>query len=138
MWRNWNHRDNHSWAKLRIAQTNARDKTPYTGMVCLLDQGEYGNIHSTKKRPVGERLAKLAGTMLYGKGECSPRATGKLTERNTLIIKLSTKVIIRNGKEAALMEIAGVNRQFVPAKVEIHENTLWLSSEKICFPIYAR
>ena len=138
MWLNWDAEDLRSWAKLRLAQAKARDEMPGTGMVCLLDQGEYGNIHPTAKRPVGERLAELAGAMLYGGGETSPRALGKRAEGDTLAVCLSAPVKARDGKAPNLLEIAGEDRVYVPAEAEIRGGTLLLKSGSISRPVYAR
>ena len=138
MWLNWDAEDKRAWAKLRLAQAKARDEVPDTGMICLLDQGEYGNIHPTAKRPVGERLAELAGAMLYGGGQVSPRALGKETEGNELVIRLSSPARTKDGKEANLLEVAGEDRQFVPAKAEIRGDTLRLAAESVSRPVYAR
>ena len=138
MWLNWDAEDLRSWAKLRLAQAKARDEMPGTGMICLLDQGEYGNIHPTAKRPVGERLAELAGAMLYGGGAVSPRALGKETEGNTLVIRLSALARTGDGKTPNLLEIAGEDGVFVPAKAEIRGSTLRLTADCISHPVYAR
>ena len=138
MWLNWDAEDLRSWAKLRLAQAKARDEMPGTGMICLLDQGEYGNIHPTAKRPVGERLAELAGAMLYGGGAVSPRALGKETEGNTLVIRLSAPARTGDGKTPNLLEIAGEGGVFVPAKAEIRGDTLRLTADCISHPVYAR
>ena len=138
MWLDWYAEDRRSWAKIRLAQAKARDEMANAGMICLLDQGEYGNIHPTAKRPVGERLAELAGLMLYGGGEVSPRATGKGTDGSSLVIGLSAKVHTRDGKEPALLEIAGEDGQFVPAKAEIRGDTLRLSADGVGRPVSAR
>ena len=138
MWLDWDAEDAHSWAKIRLAQAKARDETPGTGMICLLDQGEYGNIHPTAKRPVGERLAELAGAMLYGGGAVSPRALGKRTEGNMLIVSLSAPVKTKDGKAPNLLEIAGEDGQFVPARAEIRGNRLILEAEGVSRPVRAR
>ena len=138
MWLNWDAEDTRSWARLRLAQAKARDHTQGTGMVCLLDQGEYGNIHPTAKRPVGERLAELAGAMLYGGGEVSPRATGMTAEGTTLAVALSAPVVARDGKAPNLLEIAGADGRFVPAKAEIRGSRLLLTAEGIDSPVRAR
>ncbi len=138
MWLNLDAEDLRSWAKLRLAQAKARDEVPGSGMICLLDQGEYGNIHPTAKRPVGERLAELAGAMMYGGGEVSPKAVGKRTDGDTLIVSLSAPVTVRGGGEPALLEIAEEQEDFVPAKAEIHGNSLVLRADGVRRPVRAR
>ena len=138
MWLNWYAEDLRSWAKLRLAQAKARDEAENAGMICLLDQGEYGNIHPTAKRPVGERLAELAGAMIYGKGEVSPRALGTETEGDTLVVRLSAPVRTPGGEAPNLLETAGEDGVYVPAKAEIRGDTLRLTAESVSRPAHAR
>ena len=138
MWLNWDAEDKHFWARLRLAQAKVRDETENTGMICLLDQGEYGNIHPAVKRPVGERLAELAGAMLYGSGEISPRAEGIETEGDILTVRLSAPVTVKDGGTANLTEIAGEDGNYVPARAEIRENQLVLRADGIRYPVHAR
>ena len=138
MWIGFDAADNRRWAMLRKAQAAARDAMRNTGMICLLDEGEYGNIHPTNKRPVGERLAELAGALLYGGGEVSPRALGKYTEGNVLTVRLSAPVITKDGGEAELLEIAEEDGNYVPAMAEIRGTELLLRAEGIARPVRAR
>ena len=138
MWIALNAEDSFLWAALRKAQAAVRDSVPSCGMICLLDQGEYGNVHPVAKRPVGERLAELAGSMLYGGGECSPRAEGLRREGSSLVIPLSAPVEVRGGGAPALMEIAGEDGFFVPAEAEIRGTELVLRSGLISCPLHAR
>lgn len=138
MWIAYDAPDNRRWAALRKAQAAVRDAVRNTGMVCLLDEGEYGNIHPTNKRPVGERLAALAGALLYGRGEVSPRALDKYTEGDTLCVRLSAPAVIRNGGKAELLEIAGEDDTYRPAEAEIRGTELRLRAEGIPYPERAR
>ena len=138
MWLDWDAEDKRNWAKIRLAQARARDEAANTGMICLLDQGEYGNIHPTAKRPVGERLAELAGKMMYGGGEVSPRAAGIEAEGETLVVKLSAPVYAKDGKAPRLLEIAGEDRVYAPADAEIRGDRILLTAEGISHPVHAR
>ena len=137
MWVDLNGIDTFRWPLLRKAQATVRDTVPGTGMICLLDQGEFGNIHPTAKRPVGERLADLAGVMLYGKGEISPRALDLTPQGDTLIIHLSAPVRLR-GESAALLEIAGADGCYVPAQAEVLGDRLLLHAASVKQPLHAR
>ena len=130
--------DSFRWAMLRRAQAVVRDAVPGTGMVCLLDQGEYGNIHPAVKRPVGERLAELAGSMLYGGGEVSPRALDLCVQGSTLSVRLSAPVTVRGVGKPALLEIAEKSGGYVPAEAEIRGSVLLLRSELLRCPARAR
>ena len=137
MWIDAGAADTFRWAMLRKAQARVRDTVPGTGMICLLDQGEYGNIHPTAKRPVGERLADLAVAMLYGGGDISPRATGLRADGDTLTVFLSAPVQVR-GSKAELLEIADETGSWVPAAAEVREDRLLLRSDGLKHPVHAR
>ena len=137
MWVDQNGIDTFRWPLLRKAQAAVRDAVPGTGMICLLDQGEFGNIHPTAKRPVGERLADLAGIMLYGAGEVSPRALEMTSQGDALSIRLSAPVQLR-GETTALLEIAGADGCYVPAQAEIRGDRLLLHADSVRQPTHAR
>ena len=65
-------------------------------MICLLDEGEYGNIHPLNKRPVGERLAELAGKMLYGEGEESPRTAERWIVGPVMTVRMTAPLCTKN------------------------------------------
>ena len=138
MWIDTGAADTFRWPLLRKAQAAVRDAVPDTGMICLLDQGEYGNIHPTAKRPVGERLAELAGVMLYGGGELSPRSEGVSTGGDTLTVLLSAPVELRADASPGLLEIAGSDGRYVPARAEVCENRLLLRADGVEHPVHAR
>ena len=138
LWLDRDAEDCRNWARLRLDQARVRDTVPETGMICLLDQGEYGNLHPVCKRPVGERLAELAGNMLRGKGETSPRALGLKADGERLAVSLTAPVCARDGKEPALLEIAGEDGRYVPAGAEIRDRELILRAAEISCPVQAR
>ncbi len=139
MWLDGGAEDSFSWPKTRLAQAAVRDSVRNTGMICLLDEGEYGNIHPVNKQPVGIRLAELAETMLYGgKGEESPRATGKWTRGNTLTVTLSQSVRTTDGKAPNLLEAAGEDGVFYPAEGEASEGVIRVRSDRVKHPVRVR
>ena len=138
MWIDCNAVDSFRWPLTRLAQALVRDTVRNTGMICLLDQGEFGNIHPTAKRPVGERLAELAGYMLYGGGEISPRAVGKYTEGSEMTVLISEKIVVRGGGSPTLLEIADENGDYVPAQAEIQGDRMILRAEGIPNPVRVR
>ncbi len=138
MWLDNGAEDTFRWPLTRLAQAAARDAVRNTGMICLLDQGEYGNIHPTAKRPVGERLAQLAGAMLRGEGEVSPRVVSRAIYGSELILTLSAPVEVRGDEPPALLELAGEDGAFAPARGEIRKNQLILTSEAVDHPVRAR
>ena len=138
MWIQYDGEDTFTWAQTRLAQAAVRDRGRNTGMICLLDEGEYGNIHPLNKQPVGERLAELAGKMLYGEGEEAPRAAGRKTEGAAIIVRMTGPLRTRDGKAPALLEIAGADGHFVPARGEIRGCELRISAESVSRPVSVR
>ena len=138
MWLDNGAEDSYTWPRTRLAQAAVRDSVRNTGMVCLLDEGEYGNIHPVNKQPVGIRLAELAGAMLYGGGELSPRALGKYTEGSRMTVCLSAPVRTAGSEEANLLEIAGENGAYVPARAEVRGDRLLLSAARLDHPVRVR
>jgi sialate O-acetylesterase len=54
-----------AWASLREAQLESTELLPNVGMAVITDVGDQKNIHPTKKKPVGERLALAARAIAY-------------------------------------------------------------------------
>ncbi|MBQ8556651.1 MAG: hypothetical protein IJ438_12390 [Clostridia bacterium] len=130
--------DNHQWGVLRRAQELVTSQTANTGLACIIDCGEWDNIHPTDKRTPGERLCEQALTVLYGqKGAASPKATGKYTIGGVLTVTLDAPVAItRSGDECA--EIAGADRVWHKADIVAEGDKLHLTSEAVPEPVYAR
>ena len=138
MWLPYDGEDTFTWARTRLAQAAVRDSVRNTGMICLLDEGEYGNIHPVNKRPVGERLAELAGKMLYGGGEESPRAAEKWITGDVMTVRMTQPVRTRDGEPPKLLELAGEDGKFVPAEGEIADGMLRIRAEGVTRPVSAR
>jgi len=131
--------DTYTWPAIRLAQTKVRDQVRNCAMVCLLDQGEWDNLHPTAKRVVGERLCDAALRLVYGQ-ECpeSPRATGKRTENGMLTVTLSEGVLTSDGKEPALLELAGADGVFHPARAMLEGGLLRLRACGVSVPVSVR
>jgi sialate O-acetylesterase len=54
-----------AWAMLREAQLRVSQTVPNTGMAVITDWGHETEIHVRQKQPVGERLARVARSMVY-------------------------------------------------------------------------
>ena len=145
MWLDDGAEDSFLWPALRLAQAAVRDSVSDTGLVCLLDQGEYGNIHPLEKRAVGERLYALAERMIYGRdGAVSPRAVYMWADRGTehlcqmVHVRMSEPVRVPDGEEPLLLELAGADGVFFPARGMIEGSVLHIVSEKVFSPVHAR
>lgn len=129
--------DTGTWPVIRKAQAEARKTIPYSGMICLLDQGEFNNLHPTRKRVVGERLWEQAKMTVFGlPGKQAPRAIDLRTDGNRLTVILDHPVSICGNEP--LTEIAGQDGIFRPAEAIVKENELILTAEAVPEPRKAR
>ncbi len=138
MWLDIGAEDTFRWAKTRLAQAAVRDSVRNTGMICLLDEGEYGNIHPVNKKPVGERLAMLAEGMLYGRGEESPRAAERWIRGDVIVIRMTRPITTRDSQPPRLLEVAGEDGHFVPAEGTVADDILEVRAAGIPHPVSAR
>lgn len=139
MWIDRGAEDSKTWPRLRLSQSLARDRSRNTGMVCLLDEGELGNIHPTNKRVVGERMFEAARTVIYGEaGKVSPRVIGRRIEGGMMTLRISSPLMTRDGKEPALLEMAGADGKYVPARAMLEGSLLHLTAAGVDHPLHAR
>lgn len=137
MWIDRNAADDGSWARTRMAQQKARDMIANSALCCIIDCGEYDNIHPTDKRTPGERLAR---TWLAHAGALPafvPEAVGKATEGPALLVQLSLPV--HADGPLTLFEIADAQGAYVPAQAELIAPTaLRLTAPGVDCPTRAR
>lgn len=53
------------WSTLRQAQANAAERDPHMYMACTIDLGDLTDIHPKKKKPVADRLYRIAMKEVY-------------------------------------------------------------------------
>ena len=112
------------WAELRDAQRLAAKSLEHVGLVVAIDVGDPINLHPPVKRPVGERLARWALSVVYGSDDtpwASPRAIDHACENGALWIRfdqvgegLRFRASGRTG-----FQIAGADRVWHWAEAEI-------------------
>ncbi|MBP3210475.1 MAG: hypothetical protein J6M64_11330, partial [Oscillospiraceae bacterium] len=139
MWIAGGQPDSKTWPVLRLCQSTVRDMVRHTGMVCLLDQGEYNNLHPTNKRVVGERLFELARKEIYGEaGDVSPRVVERRVEGSMMTLQTSQPLMTRDGREPALLELAGGDGIYCPARAVLEGSLLHLTAAGVERPLRAR
>lgn len=129
-------------ALLREAQLEALS-VPNTGMVVTMDVGEKDNIHPKAKKPVGERLARLALARTYGKKivDCGPVYQKYQVDGNTVKLMFSeigSGLRSLDGEELRHFTAAGADKFFHPAKAVIKGDEVWVRSDKVVQPIAVR
>ena len=133
-------------ALLREQQYFAEKVIPNSGMAVLLDAGIRLGIHPPQKSIAGERLALLALADTYGvKGISahSARYSSMTVEDGAAILAFENCKMCLYGKgntfTSSLFEIAGEDRIFYPAKVELHKRKfLKVTAPEVPNPVAVR
>ena len=134
------HRNTHP--AFREAQQRIWQTTPNTAMVVTTDVGDANNIHPTRKRPVGERLALAARALSHGeKVEYSgPVFESMQIEGNRAVISF-THVgagLMTKGDSLEGFTLAGTDGRFHAAKAVIEGSTVLATSDKVEKPVAVR
>lgn len=130
------------WAELREAQTLTLSQ-PNTGMACIIDIGEAGNIHPANKQEVGRRLALVANQKVYGKKNI---ASGPMYKSYKIkgdkvrigFTHIGSGLSALNGQEVNGFAIAGDDKQFHWATAVIEGNEVVVYSDKVAKPVAVR
>jgi sialate O-acetylesterase len=77
------------WAELRQAQAESVAADAHAGLAVTIDVGDRFDIHPTQKTVVGERLARLARVVAYGRPglRSGPEASAVTREGSDLIVR---------------------------------------------------
>ena len=129
------------WARLREAQLQTLE-VPHTGMAVAIDIGESKDIHPKNKQEVGRRLALWAEATVYYRDQeySGPLPSGFQTEDGKI------RLTFRNGEDMKASDggkikgfaIAGEDRKFYWADVEIQGDHVVLSSPQVPNPVAVR
>ncbi|NWK57461.1 hypothetical protein HW115_17725 [Verrucomicrobiaceae bacterium N1E253] len=133
---------NRQWPEFREMQLQASREIKHVGMAVTIDVGHPTNVHPGDKKPVGERLARLALAGAYGKDLV---ANGPLYRRS--VVK-GSKVILdfehgqgmkpSDGGRIRGFELAGKDRIFHPAQANVQGAYLTLTSAAVRKPASLR
>ncbi|MCR3760882.1 sialate O-acetylesterase [Clostridium felsineum] len=128
-----------SWAILRDEQLSVMRKVDNVDMVVALDCGEEFNIHPTKKKPVGERLALLVINKLYKKDIAAHSPIYKSFEikEDKVIINFDFvkkgELTVKDGEALKGFEICG-EMEFVKASAYIEDDKVVVYNNDIKCP----
>jgi sialate O-acetylesterase len=126
----------------REAQHLIWQNTPRTAMVVTTDLGNAENIHPTRKRPVGERLALAARALSYAENVVSSGPVFKdiQIKESRAIISFTHEGggLIAKGGALKGFTIADKDGKFLPAQAIIEGGTVIVTSEKISQPTAVR
>lgn len=111
-----------------------------TGMAITTDIGDVNNIHPLNKQDVGKRLALWAFAKTYGLQNIvysGPIYKSMSVEGNKIRVRFDyagSGLACRDGKPLTPFEIAGADRNFVPAQAKIDGDTLLVCSDAVTAP----
>ena len=131
-------------AYLREQQAKVEHMVPNSGMAVLLDVGMERGIHPYDKRTPGERLALHALAKTYGfEGVyCdSPVYKGMEVKGNVVEVSFDRApmwISCKHAFESKCFELAGEDRVFYPAKAEVKQKKMIVSSEQVPNPVAVR
>lgn len=151
-----------NWAELREAQSMTL-KLPNSGQAVITDLGNEYDIHPTPKRPVGERLSKIARAQVYGEKlvYSGPVYKSLKVEGSNAVLNFDhvggglvglelVPTLVRdgkpgaawrtNGKEGSLVgfTVCGEDKKFYPAKATIQGDTVVVGSDAVARPMAVR
>ena len=126
----------------REAQHRIWQQTPHTAMVVTTDVGDAANIHPTRTRPVGERLALAARALSYGEEieYSGPVFKNMSVESGRAVISFTHTGtgLMAMGEELRGFTLAGADEKSLPARAKIEDSTVVITSEQISKPTAVR
>jgi sialate O-acetylesterase len=131
------------WPVIREAQEKTAREVPNSGLVVSWDVGEKANIHPADKRPLGERLAKLALRDAYGKKDVvadSPSYESHKIQDGKVRIKFKNTHggLKTKGDKPLGFAIAGEDKNFVWAEARLEADEVVVWSDKVSKPVAVR
>lgn len=134
------YRDTHP--AFREAQFHIWQKTPRTAMAVITDVGDAGNIHPTRKQPVGERLALAARALAHGE---QVEYSGPVHEtlkidgaRAILSFSHAGRGLVARDGPLKGFTLAGSDGKHLPAKAVIEGSTVVVTCDGITTPAAVR
>lgn len=130
------------WARLREAQAQVARELPKTALVVITDVGDEKDIHPTRKRPVGERLALAARRIAYGENivASGPTLRAATVEGNAIVVSFDNvgKGLVVRGPKLTGFAVAGPDGKFVNAEATLRGDRVVVTSPRVPAPAYVR
>jgi sialate O-acetylesterase len=130
------------WAELREAQALTARTVRNSGLAVTIDTGDADNIHPTEKQPVGERLARLALALHYGRKIVSSGPTYRSIARKGHALRIAFDHLdgglTIHGDAPAEFSIAGADRVWHWADATLDGATIVVSSPAVAAPVAVR
>ena len=133
-----------SWPHFRDVQRQLSKEIAHCEMAVSSDKGDSLDVHPRDKRPIGERLGRIALHHNYGFTHVVPSGPAIRSACNKgksiiLTFDHAKAMHASDGTTLRTFEIAGESGLYYPAdKVEVKGNTIILESSQVKRPIRAR
>lgn len=133
-----------TWPHFRDVQRRLAEEIPHCEMAVSSDHGDSLDVHPRHKRPIGERLARIALRHDYGYEHliCSgPSIRSAERDGQSLILRFNHAHGMQSsdGQSLRTFEIADEHGLYYPAdEVEVQGNTIRLRSKYVSHPHRAR
>jgi sialate O-acetylesterase len=129
------------WAQLREAQESVL-RVPAAGLAVIIDGAEGNDLHPQDKRPVGDRLARLALHRVYHQRDVvwsGPVVQAVAREGAAMRITFSYAAGLKSvTPEVTGFEIAGADQVFRPAVAKIAGQSVIVSAAEVKEPVAVR
>lgn len=136
--------DRPSWPWMRDSQRRMAAGLDGVGMAVSYDSGDSLDVHPRLKRPVGERLARLALNRTYGYDNVEYSGpvpvSAFMSGDGTVTVTMTHSNGMRTSDGAAVrtFEVAETDGMYVPANAEINGDRIILSGHGLKSPRYVR
>jgi sialate O-acetylesterase len=126
------------------AQSKAASEIAGAAVAHTADIGNWNDIHPTNKKPVGERLARLALSRTYGvkfNDDTGPEFKSFRVENGKIAVsfdRVTSGLHTRDSQPPVGFEIAEADGSFAPATAEIQGDTIILTSPQVTKPTQVR
>ncbi len=138
------HNEESAWAVIREAQLQAAQQLPNVGLAVTTDVGDGNDIHPRNKGPIGHRLAQYALHHCYGHNDIvagCPLPIHFEVKQNAVHCRFENAdsgLTSSDQQEIRTVVIAGEDRRFVPARVQLEKDCLIASHPAIPHPKHVR
>ena len=133
-----------SWPHFRDVQRQLAGKISHCEMAVSSDKGDSLDVHPRNKRPIGERLGRIALHHDYGYKKLVPSGPAILSAKNkgksiVLTFDYAKEMHAAYGAPLRTFEIADEHGLYYPAdEIEVKGNTIRLQSKQVKRPMRAR
>jgi sialate O-acetylesterase len=131
--RNW---PKSPWAEMRESIALLEKSLPHTASVVSTDCGLPDEIHPPLKKPIGQRLALVARSKIYGEKNLvyrEPRPEKIIFQEKGALIDFDQNLFTKDEQtEVTGFSLAGLDQKFHPAQARIKSGgKVWVTSDKV-------